>query len=71
MNSKIKAELAFAFSQLHEEDLALVPSEIQKEVAEGYDEKTFASFDIEKPFTSQELSDESLEILSQIFKEDD
>lgn len=68
MNKKINTELAFVFSQLREEQLSLVPNEIQEMVANDFDEEVFNSFDSEKPFTEQELSEETLEILKEIFE---
>lgn len=67
MNKKINAELAFVFSQLREEQLLLVPKEIQEVVSSDFDEEVFCSFDPEKPFTEQELSEETLELLNEIF----
>ena len=69
MNKKINAELAFVFSQLQEKHLMLVPEEIQMVVSSDFDEETFNSFDSEKPFTEQDLSEETLEILIEIFKD--
>jgi hypothetical protein len=67
MNKKINAELAFVFSQLREEQLLLVPREIQEVVSSDFDEEVFCSFDPEKPFTEQELSEETLELINEIF----
>lgn len=71
MDNKLKAELAFAFSQLREDDLEKVPKHIRNEIVLGFDEETFNSFDCEKPFTEQDLSEEALEILANIFDEND
>lgn len=71
MDRKINAELAFVFSQLRDEQLVLVPKEIQEIVARDFDKEVFESFDEEKPFTEQELSEETLQILSEIFKNTD
>ena len=67
MNKKINAELAFVFSQLREEQLLLVPREIQEVVSSDFDEEVFCGFDPEKPFTEQELSEETLELINEIF----
>ena len=67
MNKKINAELAFVFSQLREEQLLLVPREIQEVVSSDFDEEVFCSFYPEKPFTEQELSEETLELINEIF----
>lgn len=67
MNKKINAELVFVFSQLREEQLLLVPREIQEVVSSDFDEEVFCSFDPEKPFTEQELSEETLELINEIF----
>lgn len=71
MDRKINAELAFVFSQLRDEQLVLVPKEIQEIVARDFDKEVFESFDEEKPFTEQFLSEETLQILSEIFKNTD
>ena len=71
MDRKINAELAFAFSQLFEEDLMKVPDEIKETVLNNFDEKVFNSFDSDKPFTDQELSEETLEILAEIFRNEE
>ena len=71
MDKKINGELAFVFSQLREEQLLTIPREIQEVVSSDFDEEVFCSFDPEKPFTEQELSDETLEILTEIFKDTD
>lgn len=68
MDKKINAELAFVFSQLQEKHLMLVPEEIQVAVASEIDREVFDRFDSEKPFTEQDLSEETLEILTEIFK---
>ena len=71
MDRTINAELAFVFSQLRDEQLILVPKEIQEIVSSDFDKEVFESFDEEKPFTEQELSEETLQILSEIFKNTD
>jgi len=71
MDRTINAELAFVFSQLRDEQLMLVPKEIQEIVSSDFDKEVFESFDAEKPFTEQELSEETLQILSEIFKNTD
>jgi hypothetical protein len=71
MDKKINAELAFVFSQLREEQLLTIPKEIQEVVSSDFDAEVFSNFDSEKPFTEQELSDETLEILTEIFKDTD
>lgn len=68
MDKKIKSELAFVFSQLYDEHLVMVPAKILEEV-ESFDEEIFDSFDSDKPFTKQNLSKETLEILADIFKD--
>ena len=69
MNKKIKTELAFAFSQMFEEHLAMVPPELLAEVSNDVDTEYLATFDQDKPFTEQDLSEETLEILEAIFKD--
>lgn len=69
MNKQTKTELAFAFSQMYENDLMKVPVEIQKEVLKDLDMEEFKKFDPEKPFTNQDFSEETLEILAAIFEE--
>lgn len=71
MDRTINAELAFVFSQFRDEQLILVPKEIQEIVSSDFDKEIFESFDAEKPFTEQELSEETLQILSEIFKNTD
>ena len=71
MDKRIKAESAFAFSQLREDDLEKIPNHIRDEIVLGFDEEIFNRFDSEKPFTEQNLSEEALEILSDIFDEND
>lgn len=68
MDRVINAELAFVFSQLRDEQLSLVPKEIQEIVSSDFDKEVFESFDVEKPFSEQDLSEETLQILSEIFK---
>lgn len=67
MNRQIKAELAFAFSQMFQKDLDKVPEEVQREVFSDLESKDIERFDPEKPFTSQDLSEETLLILASIF----
>ncbi|MBR3884963.1 MAG: hypothetical protein IKJ33_00645 [Clostridia bacterium] len=69
MDKKIKAELAFVFSQLHEEQLLMIPDELRLEVLNDFDGETFSKFDEEKPFIEQDISQETLEILAEIFGE--
>lgn len=69
MNSKIKIELAFAFSQMHENHLAMIPKEILEAVSNDIDTDHLSTFDSNKPFTEQNLSEETLEILATIFKD--
>lgn len=69
MNKQTKTELAFAFSQMYKKHLKLVPKEILEEIKIGIDKNLFNSFDKEKPFTKQDFSEESLEILADIFKD--
>ena len=69
MNKQTKTELAFAFSQMYKKHLKLVPEHILKEIKTGIDEKLFNSFDKDKPFTKQNFSEETLEILAGIFKD--
>lgn len=69
MNKLTKTELAFAFSQMHEHHLEMVPAQLLEEVSKDIDETHFAKFDPEKPFTEQELGEETLEILATIFKD--
>ena len=70
MNKQTRAELAFVFSQMHKKHLKLIPKEIRTEVMkEEKDMQVFKSFDIEKPFTKQNLSQDTLEILANIFKD--
>ncbi len=71
MNNRVKAELAFAFSQMYEKDLAKVPVELQTEVLNGVSQKDFECFELDKPFTSQDLSEETLDILATIFNEEE
>lgn len=69
MDKKIKAELAFVFSQLHEEQLLRIPDELKFEVLNDINSEDFSKFDAEKPFTEQDISQETLEILMGIFGE--
>lgn len=69
MDKKIKAELAFVFSQLHEEQLLRIPDELKFEVLNDINSEDFSNFDAEKPFTEQDISQETLEILREIFGE--
>ena len=71
MDKKVKAELAFVFSQLYEDQLLMVPDDFRQEVLIDFDEEHFAKFDEEKPFTEQELAEETLEILAEIFKDEE
>lgn len=71
MDRTINAELAFVFSQLRDEQLILVPNEIKGIVGSDFDKDVFESFDAEKPFVEQELSEETLQFLSEIFKNTD
>lgn len=71
MNRQTKIELAFAFSQMFEKDLARVPKELQKEVLRDLDTEELKGFDPEKPFTSQNLSEETLLILAAIFGDEE
>ena len=67
MNSKIKAELKFVFSQIHTHHLKLIPQNLIEDVEKNYDEEVFNKFKKSKPFTEQEMSVETLEILNDIF----
>ena len=70
MNKRTRAELAFVFLQLYKKHLKLIPKEIVSEVVkEEKDMDVYNSFDKEKPFTEQKLSDETIEILANIFKD--
>jgi hypothetical protein len=69
MNKQVKTELAFAFSQMHKKHLKLVPKELIKDVLSNVDKEIFNSFDEDKPFTKQNLSEETLEIIAKIFKD--
>lgn len=69
MNKITKTELAFAFSQMHEHHLEMVPAALLEEISKDIDEAHFAKLDPEKPFTEQELSEETLEVLATIFKD--
>ena len=68
MNNEIKAELAFVLSQLYDNHLKMVPAEILEEIKD-FDLEIFEKFDGDKPFTKQNLSTETLEILAKIFKD--
>ena len=70
MDEKIKAELAFVFSQLYNEHIEMIPKKLLIEVMKSFDEETFNRLDPDKPFTKQELSEETLQILADIFKEE-
>ena len=67
MNSQVKAELMFIFSQLHTKHLKMIPSDIIKDAQNGFDEIVFFNFDKSKPFLDQNISEETLEILDNIF----
>ena len=67
MDKKIKGELMFVFSQLHIHHLKLISKELIEEVKNGFDKDVFYSFKKSKPFTEQELSEETLEILDGVF----
>ena len=70
MNKQTRTELAFVFSQMHKKHLKLIPKDIRTEVMkEEKDMTLFKSFDFDKPFTKQNLSQETLEILADIFKD--
>ena len=70
MNKQTRAELAFVFMQMYKKHLQLVPKEILLDVKNGEkDSKVYKAFDYEKPFTKQNLSQETLEILADIFKD--
>ena len=69
MNKQTKTELAFAFSQMYEEHLQMVPQELLAEISHDIDAELFAKFDPNKPFTEQDLCEETLEILATIFKD--
>ena len=68
MDKKIKAELVFAFSQLTANQLKNIPEEILKEVSTDYDETVYNNFEQDVPFTRQELSEETMEILLKLFE---
>ena len=67
MNKKVRAELMFVFSQLHTHHLKLVPQEIINEAKSDFDEEVFFNLDRSKPFTEQDLSEETFEILHDVF----
>ena len=69
MSSRVKTELAFAFLQMHKCHLKLVPKSLLEEIKTGLDKKLYKSFDKDKPFTKQNFSEETLEILVDIFKD--
>lgn len=70
MNKTTRAELAFVFSQLYKKHKKLIPKEIIEEVVnKEKDVEVYKSFDRDKPFTKQNLSVETLEILAEIFKD--
>ncbi len=68
MDRTTKAEIAFAFSQMYDKDLEVVPEELLRDIATDFDIEKFMSFDKGVPFTSQNLSKEALEVLASIFK---
>ena len=68
MDKKIKAEIVFAFSQLTANQLKNIPEEILKEVSTDYDETVYNNFEQDVPFTRQELSEETMEILLKLFE---
>ena len=69
MNKLTQAELAFVFSQLYDKHLEMVPQDLLEEVSKDIDGSLIAHLDPDKPFTKQDLSEETLEILASIFKD--
>lgn len=69
MNKLTQAELAFVFSQLYDKHLEMVPQDLLEEVSKDIDPSQISHLDPDKPFTEQDLSEETLEILASIFKD--
>ena len=69
MKDLTKSELAFAFSQMHEHHLEMIPKEILQDVSENFDETLINHLDPDKPFSEQNLSEETLEVLEKLFKD--
>ncbi len=69
MNNLTKSELAFAFSQMHEQHLEMLPKELLQDVSENFDASLIKHLDPEKPFSEQDLSEETLEVLASLFKD--
>lgn len=69
MNKLTQAELAFVFSQLYENHLEMVPQDLLEEVSKDIDSSLISHLDPDKPFTEQDLAEETLEILASIFKD--
>ena len=56
-------------TNLHEQHLEMLPKELLQDVSENFDASLIKHLDPEKPFSEQDLSEETLEILSEIFKD--
>ena len=69
MKDLTKSELAFAFSQMHEHHLEMIPKEILQDVSENFDATLINHLDPDKPFSEQNLSEETLEVLEKLFKD--
>ena len=69
MTKLTQTELAFVFSQLYDKHLEMVPQDLLEEVSKDIDGSLIAHLDPDKPFTEQDISEETLEILASIFKD--
>lgn len=66
MNNKVLAELDFVFSQLPPSYLKKIPQEMIEEAKNNKDLDWYNRFDKNIPFTKQELSDKTLQILNKL-----
>lgn len=68
MDGKILAELDFVFSQLPPSYIDKIPEDLLIEAKTKKDIEHYNSFDESKPFTKQNISPKTLEILDKIFR---
>ena len=68
MDAKILAELDFVFSQLPPSYINKIPEQMIIEAKTKKDIEHFNSFDQSKPFTKQNISPKTLEILDKVFR---
>ncbi len=68
-NKKIRTELSFAFSQMQKKHLDLLDQKFVEKCNTNIDTEYLKTLNAEKPFTKQELSEDTFKIIDILFSE--